>query len=98
MSKGFQKIPAPVSGGYSGVVKYSQRDGIAEGNAESSVREKRLYQIAFCSLKECQTNLRLIKNKDEVIEMKANPLGACLYKLMKSEIRTVQNESEIFFV
>lgn len=41
---------------------------LSEGNAKSSFKEKkRFYQIAYASLKECQTVLKLGKIEDELI-------------------------------
>ncbi len=65
---------------------------LSEGNAKPSVKEKkRFYQIAYASLKECQTIFRLLKLNDPKIETTADHLGASLYKLMKSEISTIRN-------
>jgi four helix bundle protein len=65
---------------------------LSEGNAKFTVKEKkRFYQIAYASLKECQTILRLIKNSDVELDKKADHLGASIYKLMKSDIRVIQN-------
>ncbi len=64
---------------------------LSEGNAKSSVKEKkRFYQIAYASLKECQTILKLSKIADTEIIQMADHLGASVYKLMKSEITTIQ--------
>ncbi len=63
---------------------------LAEGNAKFSVAEKRrFYTIAYSSLKECQTALKLMKIEDPQILKRADHLGACLYKLMKSDLKTV---------
>lgn len=60
---------------------------LAEGNARSSVKEKkRFYQTAYGSLKECQTIFVLMRNKDQRLEQLADHLGASLYKLNKSKI------------
>ena len=65
---------------------------LSEGNAKRTVKEKkRYYHTAYASLQECKTILKLIKNDDNEIEQLADHLGACLYKLLKSEIRTLQN-------
>lgn len=62
---------------------------LSEGNAKPSVKEKRrYYQTAYASLKECQTILRLGKIENEEINEKADFLGACLYKLIGSELKT----------
>lgn len=61
---------------------------LSEGNAKQSVKEKkRFYQIAYGSLKESQTILRLLKIRNPEIDQMADHLGASLYKLMKSEIK-----------
>ncbi len=60
---------------------------LSEGNAKRSVREKkRFYQMSYASLKECQTLLRLLKNKNSELDERANHLGACLFKLMNAKI------------
>ena len=60
---------------------------LAEGNAKSSVKEKkRYYQTAYASLKECETVLKLVKTEDSIIIQTTNHLGASLYKLMNSSI------------
>lgn len=62
---------------------------LSEGNAKPSLKEKRrYYQTACASLKECQTILRLGKIENEEINEKADFLGACLYKLSASELKT----------
>lgn len=59
---------------------------LAEGNGKSSEKEKkRFYQIAYASVKETQTILRLIKADDEVKAL-ADRLGASTYKLVKARI------------
>ncbi len=65
---------------------------LSEGNAKRSVREKkRFYQMSYASLKECQTLLRLLKNRDSDLDAKANHLGACLFKLMSAKIESLRN-------
>ena len=65
---------------------------LAEGNAKQSVREKkRFYKTAYASLKECQTIFKLGKVKDDLLISTADHLGACLWKLIKSNISTIQN-------
>ena len=60
----------------------------AEGNAKFSVDEKRrFYQIAYASMKECQTILTLLKIKDKEIIENADFLAASIYKLMKSKLK-----------
>jgi four helix bundle protein len=66
---------------------------LSEGNAKSSVKEKkRYYQTAYASLKECEVIFRLIKTKDEKLAGLTNHLGASLYKLMKSQLETIDPE------
>lgn len=63
---------------------------LAEGNAKISVKEKkRFYQMSYASLKECQTIFQLIKNTDKNVEQAADQLGAHIYKLLKSDIKTI---------
>ncbi|HWU42688.1 MAG TPA: four helix bundle protein [Bdellovibrio sp.] len=63
---------------------------LAEGNAKSSVKEKkRFYQIAYGSLKECQAIFQISRVRHKDILDCANHLGACLYKLQNSEITVV---------
>ena len=65
---------------------------LAEGNAKQSVKEKkRYYRTAYASLKECQTISKLGKVDDKEIIGTADYLGASLWKLMNSEITTIQN-------
>jgi four helix bundle protein len=64
---------------------------LAEGNGKFSVSEKkRFYQIAYASLQECKTILRLARNKDPEIEQLADHLGASLYKLLQSKITPIK--------
>ena len=62
---------------------------LSEGNAKNTVKDKlRFFQMAYGSLRECQTILKLAKvNDSEVIKL-ADGLGGCLYKLLKSDIRS----------
>lgn len=61
---------------------------LAEGNAKNSVKDKkRFFQMAYGSLRECQTIFRLAKIEDQNLHKKADHLGASLYKLLKSEIK-----------
>ena len=64
---------------------------LSEGNAKGSVKEKkRFYKIAYASQQECLTILRLIKiREDEEVFGRADHIGACLYKLLKSNIRSI---------
>ncbi|HVJ65255.1 MAG TPA: four helix bundle protein [Bdellovibrionota bacterium] len=65
---------------------------LSEGNARPTSRDKkRFYQVAYASLKECQTIFRLLPNKNEELEKLADHLGACLYKLMKAENRSIRD-------
>lgn len=60
---------------------------LSEGNAKPSVKEKkRFYQIAYASLKETQTILRLMSLQDQPISNMADHLGASLFKLLQSDI------------
>ena len=55
---------------------------LSEGNAKISPKEKRrFYQIAFGSLREYQTILRLERVGDPKLHDLADRLGACLYRL-----------------
>lgn len=61
---------------------------LSEGNAKGSAKEKRhFFQTAYGSLRECQTLFKLIKLEDEETLKKADALGACLYRLVNSEIK-----------
>ncbi len=63
---------------------------LAEGNAKPSEKEKkRYYQTAYGSLKECQTIFRLTKETDTTLLQKADHLGASIYKLLQSKIKTL---------
>lgn len=66
---------------------------LSEGNAKRSVKEKkRFYQTAYASTQECKVVLKLAKIEDEkVIEM-ADKLGAWVFKLLKSEIKSADFE------
>ncbi len=60
---------------------------LAEGNAKSSVKEKkRFYQIAYGSFKECEAIFKISRTQHKDILNCANHLGACLYKLNKAEL------------
>lgn len=62
---------------------------LSEGNAKRTVAEKkRYYQIAYASTQECRTILKLVKIQDENMHDMANKLGAWIYNLLKSDIRT----------
>src|SRR5580704_11286388 len=63
---------------------------LSEGNAKSSVKEKkRFYQTAYGSVKECQTLFKMMKLSDEKIVATADYLGACIYKLIDSKITEI---------
>lgn len=63
---------------------------LSEGNAKRSVKEKkRFYQIAYGSLQECKTILKLAKTDDQNLTDTADKLGAWLYKLLKSDIKSL---------
>jgi four helix bundle protein len=63
---------------------------LAEGNAKSSVKEKkRYYQTAYGSLQECKTIFKMMKMSDCELTKTADHLGACLYKLVDSKITEV---------
>lgn len=60
---------------------------LAEGNAKSSVKEKkRFYQISYSSLKECEAVFKLARIEDKDLLDCANYLGGCLYKLTKAKL------------
>jgi four helix bundle protein len=60
---------------------------LAEGNAKSSVKEKkRFYQIAYGSRKECQAIFKICRVEQKNILNNADHLGVCLYKLTKAEL------------
>ena len=61
---------------------------LSEGNARGSANDKRnFFHIAYGSLRECQTILKLLKINDAEISQKADRLGANLYRLVNSEIK-----------
>ena len=61
---------------------------LAEGNAKGSIKDKkRFFQMAYGSLRECQTIFRLTKFTEPKTNEVADHLGASLYKLLKSEIQ-----------
>jgi four helix bundle protein len=60
---------------------------LAEGNAKPSVNEKkRFYQMAYGSVKECQTLFKMLKLTDGDLVKTADHLGASIYKLMNSSL------------
>lgn len=63
---------------------------LAEGNAKYSVKEKkRYYQMAYGSLKECQTIFKMMKLVDSPVIATADHLGASLFKLIESKITEI---------
>src|SRR4051794_37855197 len=65
---------------------------LSEGNAKGSAKDKRhFFQIVYGSLRECQTIFRLLKVQNENLLKTADHLGACLYKLINSEIKDSPN-------
>lgn len=63
---------------------------LSEGNGKFSAKEKkRFYKMAYASLKESQTILRLLKISDDEILNKADHLGASIYKLIQSNISAI---------
>lgn len=62
---------------------------LSEGNAKRTVAEKkRYYHMAYPSVQECKTILKLAKVTDERIADVADKLGAWIFNLLKSEIQT----------
>lgn len=62
---------------------------LSEGNAKRTVPEKkRYYQMAYASIQECKTILRLIKTSDHNLSDTADKLAAWIFNLLKSEIKT----------
>lgn len=65
---------------------------LSEGNAKHTVPEKkRYYLMAYASQKECQTILKLLEKSAPELEQLLNTLGAHLFRLIKSELKTIQN-------
>ncbi len=61
---------------------------LAEGNGKNSVKDKkRFFQTAYGSLRECQTIFKLARINNPELKKIADHLGACLYKLLKSDIQ-----------
>jgi four helix bundle protein len=61
---------------------------LTEGNAKFSAKEKRrYYQVAYGSLKECETILRMLSIKEREVNKTADHLGASLYKLVRSNLK-----------
>lgn len=62
---------------------------LAEGNAKRTVPEKkRYYQMAYASIQECKIIIKLAKISDQEIQNTADKLGAWIFNLLKSEIKT----------
>lgn len=60
-----------------------------EGNAKRAVPEKkRYYQMAYASTQECKTILKLAKISDERMLNTIDKLGAWIFNLLKSDIKT----------
>lgn len=65
---------------------------LSEGNAKASINDKRnFFQTAYGSLRECQTIFKLIKVTESDANKTADQLGACLYKLVNSDIKNSPN-------
>jgi four helix bundle protein len=68
---------------------------LAEGNAKSSVKEKkRLYQIAYGSLKECQAIFTISRIRHKDVLSCASHLGTCLHNLQKANIVVTPNTAK----
>jgi four helix bundle protein len=64
---------------------------LAEVNAKRSVKEKKRYsQTAYASTQECKTLFKLVKCNDEKLVDTADKLGAWLFNLLKSEIKSIE--------
>lgn len=60
---------------------------LSEGNAKRFPKEKkRFYEMAYGSIQECKTALRLMKAVDPSVQDTADKLGAFIFNLLKSEI------------
>jgi len=58
---------------------------LSEGSAKPTVADrKKFYYIALGSLRECQTILRLHGQTEVDLYIKADYLGACLFKLCRA--------------
>lgn len=65
---------------------------LSEGNGKGTANDKlRFFQTAYGSLRECQTIFRLLKVQDTEVLKTADLLGASLYRLVNSEIKTSPN-------
>ncbi len=61
---------------------------LSEGNVKGSAKDKRnFFHTAFGSLRECQTIFKVLGISDPELLSRADALGACLYKLVNSEIK-----------
>jgi four helix bundle protein len=62
---------------------------LSEGNAKQTQREKKhFFYTAYASCQECKTILKLTGLEKELIADEADKLGAYLFKLLKSNIKT----------
>ena len=60
---------------------------LSEGNAKRTAKEKkRFYQMAYASIQECKTILKLARVTDMNLIDTTDKIGAWIYKLLKSEI------------
>lgn len=65
---------------------------LSEGNAKPSIKEKRrYYQIAYGSLKECQTIFKMMNLQDQKALATADHLGGSIYKLINAKITEILN-------
>ncbi len=65
---------------------------LSEGNAKRTEKEKkRYYHTAYASCQECKTILKLAKIQNSEVSQLADHLGASLFKLLKSNLSTLQN-------
>lgn len=65
---------------------------LSEGNAKGTPADKlRFFQMAYGSLRECQTIFKMIEMKDEQLLKCADRLGANLYRLENSDIKASPN-------
>lgn len=65
---------------------------LSEGNAKGSAKEKRnFFHTAYGSLRECQTIFKLMEMNDTHLLKQADELGACLYKLVNSNLKDSPN-------
>ena len=62
---------------------------LSEGNAKRTVPEKkRYYHTAYASCQECKTILKLAGMSESEASDHADKLGAYVYKLLKSDIKS----------